>query len=254
MERLTSTTNQTVKNTASLSLKKFRDETKTFLAEGEKAIKGLYDTGFELLELFVFENDVEKYKSLKSQKLYVVNEAVISKISTTKTPCEAVAVFRQKSYNSDLLFKSKKVLLLENIKDAGNLGTILRSCKAFNVDSVALLGDTIDLYNPKVVRSSVGCFDLPVIKIDYSDLELFKEFNIYSTALYDNSMPLKSVKFETPMMIAFGAEADGLTKEFLKIVSKNKKSKNVNIEMKNDVESLNLATAVSICLYEVFVK
>ena len=243
MEKITSTINETVKKAARLSQKKFREETGLFLAEGEKAIKGLFETGFELVEIFA-KNDYE----LKCDKKYLVNDAVLSKISTTKTSCEIIGVFRQKKYVLKDFADKERLLLLENIKDAGNLGTILRACKAFDIEGVLLLGDTIDLYNPKVVRASVGCFDLPVINIGYKDLAKFKH-TIYSTALYKNSIPLKEVKFKEPFIMAFGSEAEGLSKEFLK-----NKTVNIKIEMSKNVESLNLASAVSICLYEIYAK
>ena len=241
MEKITSTTNDTVKEASKLSQKKYREETGLFLAEGEKAIKGLSETGYELVEIFS-----KKEISLKCNKKYLVNDAVLSKISTTKTACETVGIFKQKIYNLPVFLKLKRIILLENIKDAGNLGTILRACKAFDIEGVLLLGDTIDLYNPKVVRASVGCFDLPVINIDYKDLAKFKH-TIYSTALYENSTPLKAIKFKEPFIIAFGSEADGLTEEFLK-----NKTENIKIEMNKNVESLNLASAVCICLHKIY--
>ena len=242
MEKITSTSNEIVKNAAKLSQKKYRDELRLFIAEGLKSVSGLLDAGFEIESLFL-----QKEINLNANKTYFVNEAVMSKISTTKTPCDVLGIFKQKKYEKKELLKKKKVLLLENIKDAGNLGTIMRACKAFDIESIIMLGDTIDLYNPKVVRASVGCFDIPVINIDYADLEDFKDYNIYSTMLHENSVPLNEVSFKLPFIIAFGSEADGLSKKFLSL-----KTTNINIEMNKNVESLNLASAVSICLYEIY--
>ena len=247
MEKITSASNAIVKETAKLSQKKYREETGLFLAEGEKAIRGLFETNFEIEKLFVSESLVSNFADLKIENIYVVNDVVLNKVSTTKSPCSAVGVFKQKIYEKKTFENKKRLLLLENIKDAGNLGTILRSSKAFEVEGVLLLGETIDIYNPKVVRAAVGCFDLPIINIDYDDLKRFS-YNIYSTALYENSLPLKSVDFKEPLIVAFGSEANGLTKEFLNTV----KSTNINIETSNEVESLNLSTAVSICLYEIY--
>lgn len=244
VDKITSTTNEIVKKAAKLSQKKYREETGLFLAEGEKAIKGLLQTEFKLVELFL-KDEID----IKCDKLHLVNVAVLSKISTTKTPCGAIGVFKQKTYKLNYFIDAKRLLLLENIKDAGNLGTILRACKAFEIEGVLLLGDAIDLYNPKVVRASVGCFDLPVINIDYEDLLKFKNQTIYSTALYKDSTPLNKIKFKTPFIVAFGSEADGLTNNFLK-----NKTKNIKVETSNKVESLNLASAVSICLYEIYTQ
>ena len=245
MEKITSTTNEIVKKAAGLALKKYREETGLFLAEGEKAINGLFNSGYEIVELFVKAENIR----MNAKKMYLVNDAILNKLSTTKTPCPQVAVVKQRAYNKNEILKQKRLLLLENIKDAGNFGTILRSCKAFEIDAVLLLGNTIDLYNPKVVRASVGCFDLPVINISYDDLSSLKELNVYSTALYENSIPLNEVEFKEPFVIAFGSEADGLTDEFLKRTN-FVNTKNIKIETSAQVESLNLASAVSICLYK----
>lgn len=243
VEKITSTTNEIVKKAASLSQKKYREETKLFLAEGIKAIEGLYETGFELVKIFAKEQT-----KFNCDKTYLVNDAVLSKISTTKTPCEIIGIYKQKKYKLSDFINQKRILLLENIKDAGNLGTILRACKAFGIEGVLLLGDTIDLYNPKVIRASVGCFDLPVINVNYDDLSKFNH-TIYSTALYEKSILLKKAEFKEPFIIAFGSEADGLTNKFLQSCTFN-----INIETSNNVESLNLASAVSICLYEIYAK
>lgn len=249
MEKITSTNNQIVKNTAKLLQRKYREETEFFLVEGEKAIKGILIAGFKINSIFMEENCQEKFSQIPAQKKYLVNEAVLSKISTTKSPCNVVAVFEQKKYEVKEFLNKKRLLLLENIKDAGNLGTILRTCKAFDIDGVLLLGDTVDLYNPKVIRASVGCFDLPILNIHYEYLDLFKNYIIYSTALHENSQPLKDVLFKEPLIIAFGAEADGLSQRFLE-----RKVTNIKIEINNSVESLNLASAVSICLYKIYIN
>lgn len=250
IEKITSTTNQLIKNVAKLQQKKYRDAEKLFLAEGEKAINGLNEAEYKIEMLFLTEDNENKCSHIVSKQKYLVSTAVISKISTTKTPCDIVAVVKQKNYDKKIFYKKNRLILLENIKDAGNLGTILRSCKAFDIEGIILLGNTIDLYNPKVVRASVGCFDLPVINMNNEDLKKFKSHNFYSTALYENSEPLSKIKFKTPMIIAFGAEADGLSKTFLAENFNN--CKNITIETSTHVESLNLASAVSICLYKIF--
>ena len=246
MERITSTTNEIVKEAAKLQQRKYREHSGHFLAEGEKAVKGLFCAGFKLVELFVKEET-----DIFCEKTYLVNEAVLGKISTTKSPSAIIGVFEQKKYNLKHFLGLKKLLLLENIKDAGNLGTVLRSCKAFDIEGVLLLGDTIDLYNPKVVRASVGCFDIPVLNIDYFDLKEFSSHYIYSTALYENSIPLNNVEFKKPMIISFGSEADGLSEKFL-ATTETQKCQNVKIETSGNVESLNLASAVSICLHKIY--
>lgn len=247
MKEITSTTNYTVKETAKLQQKKYRESSNLFIIEGEKAIKGFYNEGYIIKTLFVKSQMESLFKNIQAENKYLTNEAVLSKITTTKNPCYAIAVAEQKSYKIKDFLKIKKIVLLENIKDAGNLGTILRVCKAFNIEGIMLLGETVDLYNPKVIRASVGCFNIPTINIKIEDLSLFENYCIYSTALYENSISLEDVEFKEPLIIAFGAESNGLSKEFTE-----KTTTNIKIETSTCVESLNLASAVSICLYKIF--
>ena len=142
-----------------------------------------------------------------------------------------------------------KVILLEGIKDAGNLGTILRTASAFGIDGIVLYGDTVDLYNPKCVRSTVGClWKTPVIKVEnFKGLkDIFTPFERVATLPKgDNVIGLSDYKPNEKVLIMFGSEADGLSDEL-----KSFATKNVTIEMNNSVESLNLGVSASIIMYK----
>ena len=97
------------------------------------------------------------YKELGiKQEIIETSEAVLKKISTTDSAPEVVAVAHQPKQDKESLKTTKKVVLLENISDVGNLGTIIRSAVAFNIDAIVLYGQSVDIYNPKCVRSTVG--------------------------------------------------------------------------------------------------
>lgn len=177
------------------------------------------------------------------------SEPVLKKISTTDSTPEAVAIGIQKIFDIKDLKNVQKVVLLENIKDSGNLGTILRSAVAFGADAVVLFGDCVDIYNPKTVRASVGnLWKLPIVQI--KDIETFnktfKNFNKIATLPRSKNL-LKNYKINLPAVVMFGSEADGLTDELIKLSDDS-----VKIEMSPMVESLNLATSVSVILYELF--
>ena len=140
--------------------------------------------------------------------------------------------------------KYRKVILLENIKDAGNLGTILRSASAFNIDAVVLYGETVDLYNPKCVRSSVGnLWKTPVFEM--KDLTIFEDFERVATLpKAENTIFLKEYKPADKVLIMFGSEADGLSEEL-----KDFATQRVTIEMSSNVESLNLSISSGIFMY-----
>lgn len=243
---ISSLSNNLVKETTKLQQKKYRTESGKFLLEGYKAIKEAYDYGIKLEHIFVNKKNVSEYQ-FASNIIIETNEDVLNKLSTTESAPNAVAIGIQKIYSKEDFKQLKKVVLLENIKDAGNLGTIIRSSTAFGADGIVLYGDCVDLYNPKCVRSSVGnLWKLPIIHIEkFCELgETFKNFTRIATLPKANHY-LKDFKAKYPMLIMFGSEADGLSEELIKFSTDSLK-----IEMAKTVESLNLATSVSVILYE----
>ena len=174
----------------------------------------------------------------------------IGKNDNISTENYKLIVLKGSSYHDIKDLKNvQKVVLLENIKDSGNLGTILRSAVAFGADAVVLFGDCVDIYNPKTVRASVGnLWKLPIVQI--KDIETFnktfKNFNKIATLPRSKNL-LKNYKINLPAVVMFGSEADGLTDELIKLSDDS-----VKIEMSPMVESLNLATSVSVILYELF--
>ena len=243
---ITSVNNEYVKECSKLLQKKYRNQTNKFIIEGYKAIKEAHDFGIEIEKVFVERGKLNEYDFI-SDKIIETNEAVLKKISDVESCPQAVAIAVQKHYDKTLLSKYKKVLLLENIKDAGNLGTIIRSSVAFGVDAIILYGDSVDIYNPKCVRSAVGnLWKIPIFNIkDFSQLkEIFNNFERIAT-LPRSKNYLKDFVFKSPSLIMFGSEADGLSEELV-----NFSTNSVKIEMAQTVESLNLATSVSIILYK----
>ena len=240
--KITSVNNELVKNTAKLQQRKYRDESGLFLLEGDKCIEEAVSSDIEIEHLFVLEG----YNAFSEMDRIETTEAILSKISTTSSAPKAVAVAKQrKQIWSD---NFKKVVLLEDIKDAGNLGTILRTSCAFDIDAVILYGDTVDLYNPKCVRSSVGnLWKVPVFSTsDFSWLkDKFDNFERIATLPKDsNTIYLKNYVPNSKTLIMFGTEATGLSPELKEFATKN-----LTIEMSDKVESLNLSISVGVVLY-----
>ncbi len=245
---ITSVNNEIVKNTAKLQQKKYRNSEKKFLLEGYKAIKEAFDSGIIIEKIFVNKNKIQEYNFAKNI-LIETTEPVLKKLSTTETAPESVAVGIQKIYDFDVLKKAKKVVLLEEIKDLGNLGTILRTAVAFQAEAIVLYGDSTDIYNPKCVRASVGnLWKIPIFQIkDFNQLEqIFENFQRIATLPRSKNF-LKNFDIKFPALIMFGSEAAGLSDELIKFSTDS-----VKIEMAETVESLNLAVSVSIILYELF--
>lgn len=250
MEKITSVSNNLVKETLKLQQKKYREMTGKFLLEGYKPLYEAFHCGVDIEYVFVNENKLSEYEFLKD-KVIATTEPVLKKISTTDSAPDCVAAALQKKFDVSNVKNMKKVLLLENIKDAGNLGTILRTSAAFGVDLVILYGDCVDLYNPKVVRSAVGClWKLPIVHFTNID-EVKSNFNSHkkiATLPRSNNL-LTHYKPEQPFMVMFGSEADGLSDDLIKLSDDD-----VKIEMKDNVESLNLSISCGIILYNFLTK
>lgn len=250
MEKLeiTSVNNELVKQVVKLQQKKYRDEEKKFLLEGFKPIEEAFQSQIEIEKVFVLSEKAQKYDFLQD-KLILTTESVLKKISTTDSPPDAVAVAKQKIFTLNDIKSAKKIILLENIKDLGNLGAILRTAKAFSQDAVILFGDTVDLYNPKCVRSAVGnLWKIPVVQI--KDLETLKSTfgnfeHIATLPKAEGTINLKDFKISAPSLVMFGSESEGLSKDLIDFSTQK-----VTIEMNSDVESLNLSVSVGIVLHK----
>lgn len=249
---ITSINNELVKQVVKLQQKKYRDEEKKFLLEGFKPIEEAFQSKVEIEKVFVLKERASKYKFIQN-KLILTTEAILKKISTTDSPPDAVAVAKQKIYTLDDIKSAKRIALLENIKDLGNLGTILRTAKAFSQDAIILFGDTVDLYNPKCVRSAVGnLWKIPVVQIkDLAILQsTFKNFERIATLpKAENTINLKDYKAKAPYLLMFGSESEGLSQDLIDFSTSK-----ITIEMNNDVESLNLSVSVGIILHNISVN
>lgn len=239
-----------VKETVKLQQKKYRDKENKFLLEGYKCVEEAFNAGLEIENVFVLKDKAEHYNFLKD-KLILTTDAVLKKISTTDSAPDVVAIASKKEYSIKDLKNAKKVVLLENIKDLGNLGTILRTSVAFGADAVVLFGkECADLYNSKCVRSTVGnLWKIPVVYIsDFSELEkVFSNYDRIAT-LPRAAHLLKNCKIDEKVVVMFGSEADGLSEDLIKFSTKS-----VKIEMTKSVESLNLSVSCAVVLYELFV-
>lgn len=243
--KITSVNNDLIKDVAKLQQRKYRDEQGLFILEGIKSIEEAIEYGLEIVHIFVQEES----KLFENQSCIETTEAVLAKISSTTSAPKAVAVAKipKKNWSENY----KKVVLLEDIKDAGNLGTILRTACAFDVDAIILYGDTVDLYNPKCVRSSVGnLWKVPVFEIkNFDELEhRFIDFQKIATLpKSENTIWLKDFVEQDRILLMFGTESSGLSQKL-----KDFANQNVTIEMSNQVESLNLSMSVGIILYNIF--
>lgn len=241
MHAINSVSNNKIKEIVKLHQKKYREQTGLFLVEGLKPIKELIDAGIEITEIFSTKET--------SIPALIIDESTMKKIATTSSPCEILAVAKQRKTDINLFKKLNKLILLESINDPGNLGTIIRSAAAFGVEGIILFGDCVDLYSSKVIRSAAGNFFKTNI-IEIKDVNLLKEFfpnhKLISTSLSkENNIDIKDCSKFNQYIIMFGSEAKGLCKELTDITDNN-----IKLYMTNNVESLNLSVSASVIMYE----
>ncbi|MDD3419331.1 MAG: RNA methyltransferase [Candidatus Gastranaerophilales bacterium] len=246
-ETITSVNNDIIKLAASLEQKKFRDETGLFLLEGKKPLEEAIKAGVEIEKLFL-----SKEESYAAKESYIVTESVMKKISTTQTPPSVAAIAKKQDYTLEQL-NGKTIVLLEDIKDPGNLGTIIRTAAALGAHLIVLTGDCVDLYNPKVIRSATGnIFKVPIVySNDWEQMRhQFRNHKFIGTILDPDKHPieLNKANFNMPTVIMFGSEANGLSPKAMEYVQEY-----IKIPLQNEVESLNLAISAGIILYKALV-
>lgn len=239
--QITSLNNEKVKYYSKLMInKRQRDKEKLFIVEGEHLVEEAIK---EQIVKEIMISDMRYDKDFEFNKVYITDE-IMKKICNTITPQGIIALCIQKEIVE--LDEYKRILLLDNIQDPGNLGTIIRSADAFNFDGIVANLNTVDIYNPKVVRSTQGAiFRVKYIKkdlLDYIKHLKDNDVKIYGTAL--EGVNLSSVETKEKMAFIMGNEGNGVSKELLRETNSN-----IFIEMSGQSESLNVGVASSILMY-----
>ena len=235
---ITSLNNERVKELVKLKDKKYRDNNKVFFVEGYDIVLEAHKNGV-IRELYVLEGTNVNI----DEPVTYVSYDVMKKISDMESISEYYAVCNK--IEEDAI--GDRIIVLDGIQDPGNLGTIIRSAVAFNFDTVVISKNTVDLYNPKVIRSTKGMlFNINVI---VRNLEVFLNeidgYTIYGTdVLNGNDICDEDVPSKVALVI--GNEGRGISDSVKCLCNKF-----IYIDMNNDCESLNASVAASILMYEV---
>jgi len=254
---ITSLQNPKIKEVVKLRDRRPRDETGLFIIEGYRELKRALDAGrpiqtlYYCPELFLGSNEGALRNQCKEAVQIECTKEVFAKISYRDRPDGLLAVAPQVHLRlSDLKLKKNPFLLVaESIEKPGNLGTILRSCDAAGVDAVIVCDPTTDIHNPNVVRSSVGTlFTLPVIEASSEEtLAYLKEHGIAVLAATPHAKSeFTQTDLKVPLAIVVGTEQYGLSENWMKNADIS-----VRIPMFGIADSLNVASATTILLYEV---
>ena len=237
MEIITSLQNSKVKRWASYHKKKDRDRDGRFLIEGDHLIEEARRAG--IVETMITDEE----GTFQDENTVLVNEAVMKKLSANVSQVHKIAVCRKKEEEPSSL---ARVLILDDVQDPGNLGTLIRTAVSFSFDAVYVSENTCDLYNDKAIRSTQGAlFHIPVIRRDVLSLirELQKEGVLCIATSLDESRTMKEIPAVDRMAFVFGNEGQGVEKAVQQACDER-----LRIEM-NGFESLNVAVAGGIVMY-----
>lgn len=231
-----------IKLITSLQQKKYRIENQLFIAEGVKVIQELLLSNFELKHLFetavIFEEiDVSKKTSISEQDM--------KRITALSSPSSCLAIF--KIPNEPIIETKGLIVALDDIRDPGNLGTIIRLCDWFGVTQLLCSPETVDVYNPKVIQASMG--SIARVSVNYVNLNVFiskSKLPIFGTFmdgknLYKEGLPQEAI-------VVFGNEANGISAELEQCITNRIAIPRFGAIQKT--ESLNVATATAIFLSE----
>lgn len=233
---LTSTSNELVKYLKKLQIKKYRDLEKLFLVEDEHLVN-------EALKLGIVKEIITTTNNKYDVPTYYVNDKIMKFLSSQVSSSKVIAVchtLKEKEIKGNLI-------ILDNLQDPGNLGTIIRSAVAFNFDTIVLGNTCVDLYNPKVVRSSEGMlFHVNIIRRDLNTfIDAIKDnYTLVTTDVVDGK-DIKDINYKN-IALVIGNEGNGVSSDIA-----SKCDEKVYIKMNDNCESLNAGVCASILMYEV---
>lgn len=250
---ITSTSNEQIKKLIQLKEKsKVRKTTGTFTVEGKKMFVEI--PAEDLVSVYVSETFLKENGELVKEKKYqIVSDQVFKKISDTVTPQGIVAVVKQKSYSIDYIIEKRNkekscIVVLDRLQDPGNMGTIVRTGEAAGISGIIMSKDSADIYNPKVIRSTMGSiFRVPFAIVDdlAAAVDTLKDNGITTYAAHLKGELYNSGSLTKDCALLIGNEARGLSEKI-----SAKADKLIKIPMHGKVESLNAAIATAILMYE----
>ncbi len=251
MKLISSPDNKYVKLASSLKIRKYRDDKEMFLVEGQRAVEELAVRP-DLVDMILVsagnENEGTAPTSLDERKI-IVESRLMKQICATDNPQGIAAIVRKPSWNwAQIIDRQGLLLYLDRIADPGNLGSILRTSWALGVDAVLLSKGCVDLFNPKVVRSTMGAIlNLPVFTdVEIEQIEFLGQsgYIIMGTDASQGESYYR-IKYQNPHLIIMGSEGQGIRDDLKHLCSQY-----VNIPIKPGVDSLNVAAACAIIVAE----
>lgn len=247
-EYITSKSNEKIKSARKLADKKYRALTGLFTIEGHKLVYDYLRTVGVPVRIFATQSAAEKYSEiLKAEDVYIISEELYARISEEKAPQGIMAVCRIPNQGE---LTRGNCLILESVRDAGNLGTVIRTAAAFGIENIALSADCADLYNPKTLRAAMGALFFANI-FTVADIAAFVDTlrsdgrRVFASVPADNATDIRSVPFAANDCIVIGNEGNGISPQLL-----SRCDMSVTIPMRGQTESLNASAAASVLMWE----
>lgn len=245
-----------VRGVAQLKRKETRFETGLFLLEGPQGLKELVARPELAKEIFVTPAAAERYEAelnllqAKSVPVILATDEVIDRMGETQHPQGVLAVVKQLDADLESLQQPKLIAVLDRVRDPGNAGTVVRAADASGADAVIFSVESVDLYNPKLVRATAGSIFNVETVIDQTPHSLahwLRSAGLQIFAASASGLPITEIAasdLAKPTAWVFGNEAEGVSNEWLELADKT-----VALPIYGRAESLNIATAASVCLY-----
>lgn len=239
----------------SIKKKKYRDQHQCFFVEGEKLVDELLKSDLSVTDLFATKEWIDKYSNYPNNDIDVeeITESELKKISSLSTPNKVFAIASQANYQIDKKEISNELsILLDQVNDPGNLGTIIRIADWFGIKNIFCTRESVDLYNPKVVQSTMGAiFRVQVHYVNFDELlqefSGISDFNIYGTYLEGNT--IYQEKLQNKGFLMMGSESHGISKHWEQYVTNKLYIPNYPVNSQSS-ESLNISVATAIACSE----
>lgn len=233
-----------------ISDKKYRDSSNMFICESVKVIKNIMSQEYKLVNLLITSDSkyLNDFKSLPNTGL--ISNQTLKSISLLKNSDGTIAIFEKKT-NKIQIKTNGKYLVLNKIQNPGNLGTIIRTACAFDIDGIYITNDSVDLYHPETIRNTMGYIGITPIATYYNYFDVISllqknYIKVYATALSQKSTDVNKVKLTKGIAIVFGNEGNGLNHKEIRVCDQS-----IYINTNPKVESLNVAIAAGIILSKI---
>ncbi len=255
MQVISSKDNELIKHIKKLKDKKYRDESKEYIIEGIKLVEEAVNENAKIKKIIICENTTNTYEiptritlEIAKYECIYVTEKIYNSITQVTNPQGIMAIIEKNVNKNEIDFSQDIIIALDNVQDPGNLGTILRTIDSVGLNQVIVSSETADVFNPKVVRSTMGAiFRLKILETQ-NLIETIKNIRKHHYKLMVTSLQTENTIYKANFnkkIIVIGNESNGVSKEIQNIADEK-----IKIPMLGKTESLNVSVATGVVLYE----